>query len=93
MEDYITRQEFEAFKSSMTQQSHNGYDGARINLIDLIGFIPTISDSTEFTQATTVADRVPSTVYGQLFIYNNGGTYKLYIYDVVGKVWKNVTIA
>lgn len=91
--DYVTRQEFEAFKSSMTQQGHNGYDGARVNLIDLIGFIPTITDSTEFTNTTTVADRVPSTISEQIFIYNNAGTYKLYIYDIVGKVWKNVTIA
>lgn len=93
MEDYVTKQEFEAFKASITQQSHNGYDGARVNLIDLIGFIPTITDSTEFTRATTVTSRVPSTIYGQLFIYNNAGTYKLYIYDVAGKVWKSVTIA
>lgn len=91
--DYITRQEFEAFKSSMTQQSHDGYDGNRVNLIDLIGFIPTITDATELTRTTTVADRVPSTIYGQLFIDTTTATKKLYIYDVVGKVWRSVTIA
>lgn len=91
--DYITRQEFDAFKASMTQQGHNGYDGARINLVDLIGFIPTITDATELTNTTTVADRVPSTISGQLFIDTTTATKKLYIYDVVGKVWRSVTIA
>lgn len=66
---------------------------APIKIENLLGLFRTISDSTEFARATTVADRVPSSFGEQILIYNNAGTYKLYVYDSVGKVWKNVTIA
>jgi hypothetical protein len=81
------------YENMLKSQSHNGYDGEQIRLENIIGLFRTISDSTEFTRATTVADRVPSSFSEQIFIYNNAGTYKLYCYDSVGKVWKSVTIA
>ena len=83
----------ESFSSELKAQQHDGYDGNRIKLENLTGLFRTISDATEFSRATTVADRVPSSFGEQILIYNNAGTFKLYVYDSVGKVWKNVTIA
>lgn len=93
-QDFILlKRELDTLKNDLRSQTHNGYDGGLIKLENLLGMFRTISDSTEFTRTTTVADRVPNAFGEQLFIYNNAGTYKLYVYDSVGKVWKNVTIA
>lgn len=91
--DTVSRQEFEDFKNEMRQQTHNGYDGGLIELRNLQGMFFSTDNSTEFSRLTDTTARVPSTFGEQIFIYNNAGTYKLYIYEPVAKVWKNVTIA
>lgn len=88
----ITRQEFEDFKNEIRRQEHNGYDGGLIELRNLLGLFSSTSDATEFSRLTDTTARVPSRFGEQLFIYNNAGTYKLYIYEPVAKVWKSVTI-
>ena len=91
--DNVTRQEFEDYKREMSQHVHNGYDGGLINFQDILGLFTTTSSTAEFNRIVDTTARVPSKVSEQMFIYNNSGTYKLYVYDSVGKVWKSVTIA
>ena len=93
MEDYITRSEFEQLRSQVRQQQYGGFDGQHVDIQYLLGFFKTTSDSIEFNRITDTTARVPSNISEQVFIYNNGGTFKLYVYDSIGKVWKSVTIA
>lgn len=86
----VTRAEFEQFKNEMRLQSHNGYDGQRVNLQDLDGLFRTITDSTELTRALATS---PASFGEQLIIDTSTGTKKLYVYDAVGKVWRSCTIA
>lgn len=91
--DYVTRQEFEEFKRTFLDHRHNGYDSQIVEFINLDGLFRTITDATELTRATTIADRVPSRFSDQIFIDTSTGTKKLYVYDAVGKVWRSCTIA
>lgn len=93
MEDYITRNEFEQFKSQVQQQEHNGFDGQLINIQYVQGLFRTITDSTELTRTLDTTARVPNSFAEQLLIDTTTGTKKLYVYDSVGKVWRSCTIA
>ena len=84
------KRDFEAFKLQMSQQMHNGVDGHSIEFGSLIGTIRTITSSTELTNF--LANK-PTSVYNQLAIDTTTGTKKLYIYDIVGDVWRSTTIA
>jgi hypothetical protein len=86
----MMRTDMERLKSELIRQSHNGFDGERIQFDSLAGLIKTITSATELTQAT--AGRA-SSVRDQIFIDTTTGTKKLYIYDAVGNVWRSVTIA
>jgi hypothetical protein len=66
------------------QHQNSRYDDARVNLFDIFGTFPGI------TQAPTV---VPSTPYDQVQIATISGTTYLYVYDTLNNGWKRVTIA
>lgn len=90
----IMRTDMERLKSELTRQSHNGFDGERIQFDSVTGLIKVVTTSTEFNQMTA-ADRNVNAPSNQMFVYYNttGPVWKLYIYDQINKVWKNVTIA
>lgn len=53
------------------------------NIIDNIGFLnPTSSAPTD----------TPKRPFDKFRYYSNGGTYRLYIYDSVGKAWRYVAL-
>ena len=65
------------------QTQSNNFDSARVNLFDIFGTFQTV------TVAPTL---VPSTPYDQLVVAHISSTWYLYVYDMVGAVWKKVTL-
>jgi len=88
--DYITRQEFEQFKSEVSQQTHNGVDGGLVDFRTLSGLIKTVTIAGELTN---ILASTPHTVTDQILIDTTTDTKKLYIYDAVGNAWRSCTIA
>lgn len=56
----------------------------RVNLnTDVFGLFETVS---------AAPTGVPRDLYDQIKIYVNGGTYRLYVYDVTGRAWHYATL-
>lgn len=53
---------------------------------DLFGVIDTVSS------VPTTATNIPKNFFDQMKLYRNGGTFTLYLYDVVNKAWRSVTL-
>lgn len=86
------KRELEQIKTSLREQQHNGVDGKLVEFGYLDGLITVVTSSAELTARTAGIAR---TVGEQVFIHYNstGPVWKLYLYDNVNNVWKNVTIA
>lgn len=86
------KMEIEQLKIALREQQHNGVDGKLVNFNYLAGLITVVTSSAELTARTSGIAR---TVGEQIFIHYNstGPVWKLYLYDNVNNVWKNVTIA
>ena len=77
-------------ETTIQEHRHNGIGDQKINLLDLVGSIKTITVATELTKKLTSK---PAIFIEQVFIDSTTGTKKLYIYDMVGGVWRSCTIA
>lgn len=53
---------------------------------DLFGVIDTVS------AVPTTATNIPKTFFDQMKLYRSGTTFTLYLYDVVNKAWRSVTL-
>lgn len=86
------RMEVDQLKTSLREQQHNGVDGKLIDFNYLGGLITVVTTAAELTAKTASVGR---NVGEQMFIHYNstGPVWKLYLYDNVNNVWKNVTIA
>lgn len=89
--DFLKR-EIDQMNTSRKEQRHNGVDGRLVDFNYLDGLITVVTSSSELTARTSGIAR---TVGEQIFIHYNstGPVWKLYLYDNVNNVWKNVTIA
>lgn len=93
------KREFDDFKNMMSQQTHNGIDGAPIDIRNISNFIETIKETSGTTQLDKRKITNPKSVFEQMFVYydSTGPTWKLYIFSDDGtstnRVWKSVTIA
>lgn len=83
-------QEVETLKQQMRDHRHFGIGDQKINLIDIVGSMRTITVAADLTKVLTSK---PSNMGEQLFIDTSTATKKLYVYDLVGDVWRNATIA
>lgn len=79
------QQEFEQLKRDVVelkraaQQQHVEIDTDLFGVIETISVVPSNS-------------AVPKMFFDQVKIYSSGATYRLYIYDVVGKAWRYTTL-
>ena len=80
----------EEMKQTAREHAHNGYEGGRVSFADLYSTIKTITVAGDLTR--TLAE-TPRKVSEQILIDTTTGTKKLYVYDMVGKIWRSVTIA
>lgn len=89
--DFLKR-EIEQMRTALREQQHNGVDGRLVDFNYLGGLITVVTSASELTARTSGIAR---TVGEQIFIHYNstGPVWKLYLYDNVNGVWKNVTIA
>lgn len=85
----LTR-EVETLKQQFQDHQHFGISDHRVNLYDLLGTIKTITIATDLTNTLNAT---PTRLLEQIFIDTTTATKKLYVYDMVGKVWRSVTIA
>ena len=84
--------EVEQLKTLLREQKHDGVDGGSVYFNSLDGLITVVTSAAELTAKTASVGR---RVGEQVFIHYNstGPVWKLYLYDSVNGVWKNVTIA
>lgn len=68
---------------------HDGNYSQRVNLFDIFVLFKTITSATTLTNTLAAS---PTNIYEQLFIDTSTATKKLYIYDVVGDVWRSTII-
>ena len=84
------KRELDELKYAIKEHNHNGFNGGLVSFTDLIKTIRTITDATDLTNilATT-----PRNISEQILIDTTTATKKLYIYDMVGGVWRSTTLA
>lgn len=75
-------QRLETLEREMREHRHNGLDSQRVNLFSLFGKIEVVS---------VAPVGKPTDISGQLKIYTNGTTYRLYWYDTTAGAWRNVS--
>ena len=76
------RARLEALERQMRDHFHSGHDSERINLRDILGAI-------EVVDAAPTGK--PQNIGGQLKVYKNGATLRLYWYDTKEQAWHYVT--
>ena len=62
---------------------HDGVESQQINLSDLFGMIETVE---------TTPTGEPTDLYGQVKLFDDSGTIKLYIYDNLNGDWRYVAL-
>lgn len=62
---------------------HKGLDSPQIDVIDLIGLIPTVSAAPTY---------VPTKFQEQFRIYQNGATKRLYVYNTLNALWLSASL-
>jgi hypothetical protein len=72
----------EDLERQMREHNHQGTIDAHVNLRDILGSIEVVS---------VAPAGKPTTIGGQLKIYSNGATYRLYWYDTVAGAWRYAT--
>lgn len=82
----------EQMESQLQIHSHNGWGGGLVSFNDLAFTIKTVDVATDLTNIIA-AGANPRKISEQIFIDTTTATKKLYIYDMVGKVWRSVAIA
>lgn len=83
-------QRLDKLEQEMREHYHNGVVGRLINFADLFGYIKTITVAAELT---AILASKPTKIPEQILIDTTTATKRLYIYDLVGDVWRKVTIA
>lgn len=69
-------------EQQMRDHMHSGHNDTRINLRDIFG---------KFEVVSVAPVGKPNDVEGQIKIYTNGATYRLYWYDIVADAWRYAT--
>lgn len=87
--DILTKKT-EDLEDLIQSHTHDGVRSQQVQVDDLAGLVSTVTSSAELTNRTAGA---PLNFNMQMFIYSNGGTNKLYIFDASGNTWYSVTIA
>jgi len=59
-----------------------------IDIYNILGMAEVVSTTT-----SAITTSVPTSLYEQIKIFNDGSTKKLYVYDYYNKAWLSVTIA
>lgn len=90
MQNEELQRRIETLEQQMREHYHDGVLGRQINIQDTIGFIKTV---TVVAELTSILASTPTRFTQQILIDTTTGTKKLYIYDIVGHVWRSVTIA
>lgn len=75
--------QFKGKFSGVEDHRHDGEDLPPIKLQDIINFFPSVS---------TAPTDAPKRFVDQVKTYSSGGTYRLYIYDIVDKAWRYVAL-
>lgn len=87
----LTREEVQQMIDDAIQSHmHDGNQSQLVDMRNLAGTFKTVTSATDLTNTTATAAR---NIYEQIFIDTSTATKKLYIYDVVGQVWRSVAIA
>lgn len=80
------QREIDRLRTDLMQHSNDGHMGAEVDMRHLRSFIEVV---------TTAPTHFPHSVYEQIKIHYNsvGPVWKIYVYDYINNVWKNVTIS
>jgi len=65
-------------------QNHDGLNSVKIELQNIASL---------FEVVDTIPSNLPNTAYGQIKIYINGTTYRLYVYDQTNDTWHYSTMS
>ena len=86
LKDQVQRlqQKVDDLQRKFDMHFHDGNNSQKVNLQDVFGTFQTL------IAAPTI---IPTGVYDQIQIALISGTYYLYVYDTINKVWKKVTIS
>jgi len=84
------QQEIAEIKRTLQQHNHNGLNGGLVSFNDIDFTIKTVTVAGDLTN---ILASTPRRVSEQILIDTTTATKKLYIYDMVGKVWRSNTIA
>lgn len=69
------------FSRLIREHRHNGLDATQVNLKDILGALEVVS---------TAPVGKPTSIAGQIKLYTNGSTYRLYWYDTTAGAWRYV---
>ena len=69
-------------ETTIQEHRHNGLGDQRLNLVDILGMVKTVSVAPTHT---------PRSLLEQVLIYSNGATYRFYWYDTINKAWRYAT--
>lgn len=73
----------EVLEMMMGLHIHDGNMSTRVNMSDLFGLFETVS---------TVPTISPLSIFDQVKLYSNAGTFKLYVFDATNNAWRFVTL-
>jgi len=85
----LKREVFE-LRNLLNEHRHNGIQGGLVSFNDIFDTIKTVTSSTDLTN---ILASTPRKISEQILIDTTTGTKKLYIYDMIGGVWRSVAIA
>lgn len=73
----------EKLEEQMRDHFHSGNGDRQVNLLNIFG---------KFDVVSTAPVGVPQSISGQIKLYSNGATYRLYAYDSIGGAWHYVDL-
>lgn len=84
LQDRVTQLE-----RKLQEHNHNGLNGGLVRFDNIDGSIRTITVATDLTN---ILASTPRKISEQILIDTTTATKKLYIYDMVGGVWRSATL-